>query len=262
VDAPAQSDGVRAETRLPTAGVLEELSSALASARAALSNFLDLMSLEARRAGLALMWMVAWGFVAAICIVAAWLGAMAGFAMWAVSLGIPPIAAVISVAVIDLIAGVALIYVCIGCSVYLLFFSKSGRRGANAWRASPCRLSIDQRQLCSVVRELLALRQLQVGRGRSGREPVREAHRAPAGTADTVTAEHVQTLKMKCRSGAITALHLPRTTQYGAGSELSEACEITVRLRTNGEGSRPVEMAFRLTHEQVTGQYRNDHTRR
>jgi len=43
-DAPAQSDGVRAETRLPTAGVLDELSSALASARAALSNYLDLIS--------------------------------------------------------------------------------------------------------------------------------------------------------------------------------------------------------------------------
>ena len=61
----AQSDGVRAETRQPVAGVLDELSGALASARAALLYFLDLMSLEARRAGLALMWMVAWGFVAA-----------------------------------------------------------------------------------------------------------------------------------------------------------------------------------------------------
>ena len=120
-DAPAQSDAVRAETRLPTAGVLEELSSALASARAALSNFLELISLEARRAGLALMWMVAWGFVAAICIVAAWLGLMAALAMWAVSLGFPPIAAVIAVAVINLVAGAVLIYVCIGMSRDLLF---------------------------------------------------------------------------------------------------------------------------------------------
>ena len=56
---PAQNDADRAETRLPAAGVLDELSNAFASARAALSNFLDLVSLEARRAGLALLWMVA-----------------------------------------------------------------------------------------------------------------------------------------------------------------------------------------------------------
>jgi hypothetical protein len=30
----------------------------------------------------------------------------------------------------------------------------------------------------------------------------------------------------------------------------------------NGEGSRPAEMAFGLTHEQVTGEYRNDQTGR
>jgi len=117
----AQSDGVRAETRQPAVGVLDELSGALASARAALLNFLDLMSLEARRAGLALMWMVAWGFVAAICIVGAWLGLLAAVAMWAVSLGFPPIAAAITFAAINLAAGSVLIYVCIGMSSDLLF---------------------------------------------------------------------------------------------------------------------------------------------
>jgi len=120
-DDPAQSPGVRAERPLPTAGVLDELSGAFASARAALSSFLDLMSLEARRAGLTLMWMVIWGFVAAICIVGAWVGLMAALAMWAVSLGFPPIAAVIAVAVINLAAGAVLIYVCIGMSRDLLF---------------------------------------------------------------------------------------------------------------------------------------------
>lgn len=118
---PAQNDAARAETRLPAAGVLDELSNAFASARAALSNFLDLVSLEARRAGLALLWMVAWGIVAAICIVTAWLGLMAALAMWAVSLGFPSLAAVIAVAVINLIAGAVLICVCIGMSRDLLF---------------------------------------------------------------------------------------------------------------------------------------------
>lgn len=117
----AQGDGARDEARPPAAGVLAELSSALASARAALSSFLDLVSLEARRAGLALMWLVVWGFVAAICIVGAWLGLMAAVAMWAVSLGFPPIAAVIAVALINLVAAALLIYVCIGISRDLLF---------------------------------------------------------------------------------------------------------------------------------------------
>lgn len=120
-DVLAQHDAVRAETHVPTTGVIDELSSTLASVRAALSNFLDLISLEARRAGLALMWMVAWGFVAAICIVAAWLGLMAALTMCAVSLGFPPTAAVIVVALINLIAGVVLIDVCIGISRDLLF---------------------------------------------------------------------------------------------------------------------------------------------
>jgi hypothetical protein len=120
-DAPAQSDGVRAEAPLPAAGVLDELSGALAWARAALANFLELMSLEARRAGLALMWMVVGGVVAAICIVGAWLGMMAALAMWAVSLGFPPIAAVIAVAGINLVAGAVLICVCIGMGRDLLF---------------------------------------------------------------------------------------------------------------------------------------------
>ncbi len=111
----AQSDGV------PAAGVLDELSGAFSSARAALAGFLELMALEMRRAGLALVWMAACGLIAAICIVAAWLGLLAAFALWAVSLGFPPIAAAIAVAAINLTAAVALSYVCIAMSRDLLF---------------------------------------------------------------------------------------------------------------------------------------------
>lgn len=89
--------------------------------RSALSNFLDLLSLEARRAGLALMWMVALGVIAAFCFVAAWLGMTAALAMGAVALGFPPIAAVIVVAAVNLLAGAALITVSIGMSRDLLF---------------------------------------------------------------------------------------------------------------------------------------------
>lgn len=105
----------------PASGVLAELSAALASARATLSNFLDLTSFEARRAGLALMWMVTWGFVAATCIVAAWLGLMVALAMWAITLGCPQIAVVLGVVVMNCVAAAALISLGIGMSRDLLF---------------------------------------------------------------------------------------------------------------------------------------------
>lgn len=113
--------GVPAGAGATTAGVLDELSGAFASARAALSNFLDLISLEARRAGLALVWMIAFGLVAAVCIFTAWLGLMAALAMWAVALGFPPIAVAIVFALINLVAAAVLIHVCIGISGDLLF---------------------------------------------------------------------------------------------------------------------------------------------
>ena len=94
------------------------------------------MSLEARRAGLALVWMVACGLVAAVCMVATWLGLMAALAMWAVALGLPPIAAVIAVAVANLLAGCVLIYACIGISRDLLF-SATRRQVAGKSLATP-----------------------------------------------------------------------------------------------------------------------------
>src|SRR5688572_25060337 len=123
-------------------------------------------------------------------------------------------------------------------------------------------LQVDQFQLRSVVRELLALGQLQVGSRFTRGKSVRKGHRAPAEAAGTVTAVHAQTMKMKFRAGAVAAMQLSRPAQYGAGSEPSEADERRILLRMNDEGSRPGEMAFSLTHEQVVGQYRNDHARR
>ena len=126
---PAEDGGAPAANAPPlsdggcpaTAGVLDELAGALASARAGFASFLDLLSLEARRASLALMWMVALGFIAAICGVAAWLGLMAALALWAIALGVAPVAAVLVIALLNCIAGAALIYACIGMSHDLLF---------------------------------------------------------------------------------------------------------------------------------------------
>lgn len=117
----ADTDGVRGGTALPAPGVLDELSGALTSARNALAGFLDLLTLEARRAGLALVWMAACGLMAAICIIAAWLGFMAAVALWAISLGLPAIAAVFAVAAINLAVGAVLIRVCLVKSKDLRF---------------------------------------------------------------------------------------------------------------------------------------------
>ena len=69
-------------------GIVEELSGAFASARWLLSNLLDLFSLEARRAGLTLVLMLACGAVGAILVVAAWLCLLAALVLWSVSLGV------------------------------------------------------------------------------------------------------------------------------------------------------------------------------
>ena len=119
-----------------TGGVLEEFSGAIASARATLAGFLELVTLEARRAGLALVWMVAGGLVAALCFAGAWLGLMAALAMWVVSLGVPPIAAAIGFALANLLGGAAMIYACIRISRDLMF-SATRRQLAGKPAAEP-----------------------------------------------------------------------------------------------------------------------------
>lgn len=119
--AAPRTDDVRSESSPPTPSLFKELSSAFAAARATLSSFLDLIALEARGAGLALMWMVIWGLVAALCVIAAWLGLMTALGLWAVSLGLSPIAAVIGIAVVNLAAAGGLVMICIRMSRALLF---------------------------------------------------------------------------------------------------------------------------------------------
>lgn len=134
--AQVKSDGVRADAHAPPAGVIGEFSNVLTSVRATISSFLDLISLEARRAGIALLWMAVMALIAAICLGAAWLGLMAVLAMFAVSLGLTPIAAVIAVAVTNLMAGAALIYGGISISRDLLF-SATRRQLAGKSSVSP-----------------------------------------------------------------------------------------------------------------------------
>ena len=102
-------------------GIAEELSGAFAGARGLLSNILDLFTLEARRAGLTLVLMLACGAIGAILVVAAWLGLMAALALWAVALGIGWQAAVAAVAFANLAVAGALFWLCARVSRDLLF---------------------------------------------------------------------------------------------------------------------------------------------
>jgi hypothetical protein len=120
-DASSGGKAARGETPSPPHSVLDELSDTFASARRVVSDFLELLSLEARRAGLTLVWMVACGAAAAILVVTAWLGLMAALALWAVSLGIPWVTAVTVISLANLVAAAIMTSVCIGMSRDLLF---------------------------------------------------------------------------------------------------------------------------------------------
>ena len=122
IDAAKQEGAAPADAnRRPPAGIAAELSLAFAAVRDTFSNLLELMSLEARRAGIALMWMIFLSVTAAICIVTAWLALMAVLTICAIALGLHPLAAIGALSAFNLIAGVALIYRCIGLSRDLLF---------------------------------------------------------------------------------------------------------------------------------------------
>jgi hypothetical protein len=101
-NAAAIGDDTRGLGSTPLRGVVEEVSGVLSSVRETVSSFLELVSLEARRAGAALVWMVAGGMVAGACLVATWLGLMAALAMWVTSLGLSPILAVLVVTLLNL----------------------------------------------------------------------------------------------------------------------------------------------------------------
>lgn len=105
----------------PPLGVFDELSKLLSFARETLSDFLGLVALEVRGAGLALVWMIVGALFATVLTIAAWAGLMAALAMYLVSLGVLPVAAVLGVAVVNLIAAAALLYWCVRLSRHLLF---------------------------------------------------------------------------------------------------------------------------------------------
>lgn len=97
------------------------MTATFASARMLLSDVLDLFTLEARRAGLTLLLMLACGVIGALLVAAAWLGLMAALALWAVAQGADWQVAIAAVAVSNLGAAAALFWYCLRVSRSLLF---------------------------------------------------------------------------------------------------------------------------------------------
>jgi len=117
----AATDAARNAAGGPAVGIFGELSNAFGSARATFSALLELASLEAHRAGLTLMWMAICVGVAAFCLAAGWIGLLAALALLAVLAGVPLIAAVLAITILNFVAGALLIYACAGMTKDLLF---------------------------------------------------------------------------------------------------------------------------------------------
>lgn len=105
----------------PTQGLFGAITGAFSSARQIVADFFELITLEARRAGLTLAWMVALGAMAAMFLVAAWLGLMAVLALWLVSQGMAWIGAVALVTLLNLLTAGVVVFFCVRLSRNLLF---------------------------------------------------------------------------------------------------------------------------------------------
>jgi uncharacterized membrane protein YqjE len=106
---------------LKAESIVEELTGAVASARGLLSNLLDLFGLEAQRAGLTMVLMLACGATGALLFAAAWIGLMAALALWTVTQGVGWEAALAAVAFATLVAALALCWLCVRASRGLAF---------------------------------------------------------------------------------------------------------------------------------------------
>ena len=102
------------------ARVTDAINAVYSSVRQTAADFFELVSLEMQRAGVTFMWMLAWSTFGVLLIVTAWLGLMAGLALWLISTGLSAAPVVIGIAVANLIGGAAIFYWCIHASSDLL----------------------------------------------------------------------------------------------------------------------------------------------
>ncbi len=110
-----------AATPPPIDGIVDGVANAFHSVRQVFADVLRLFSLEVRRAGLMLVWMVALGVLAVVLVFTAWLGLMSALALWAVSLGMTWISAMFVIALVNLVTATLVILYCMTLSRELLF---------------------------------------------------------------------------------------------------------------------------------------------
>jgi hypothetical protein len=109
------------ETPRPTKGFFGAFTGVFSSARQVVSNFVELVTLEARRAGVTVVWMAALAVAAAMLVVTAWLALMVAFAVWLISQGMTLAGAIAVIAVTNLLVAAILGFVCFTMSRNLLF---------------------------------------------------------------------------------------------------------------------------------------------
>jgi uncharacterized membrane protein YqjE len=103
-----------------TARLGDAINTVLSSVRRTAADFFELLSLELHRAGVTLMWMLALSTFGVLLVVTAWLGLMAGLALWLISFDWPAAAVVSGIALANLLGGAAIFYWCIRASSDLL----------------------------------------------------------------------------------------------------------------------------------------------
>lgn len=118
----------------PADGIFSGIAGAFSSVRRIFADLFRLFSLEVRRAGLTLMWMVALGAMAALLAVTAWLGLMGAAALWAVSHGATWASAIVAIALANMVAAAASMFVCVTMSRNLLFPATQRQLDASSTR--------------------------------------------------------------------------------------------------------------------------------
>jgi len=112
----------RAEAALPaTDEIIGSVAIAFNSTRRVVADLFRLFTLEVRRAGLSLTWMLALGVLAALLMATAWYSLMMALALWAVSLGLTWIGAMLALALVNLVTAAMVVFSCVGLSRNLLF---------------------------------------------------------------------------------------------------------------------------------------------
>jgi uncharacterized membrane protein YqjE len=112
----------RAEAAPPaTDEIIGSVAIAFNSTRRVVADLFRLFTLEVRRAGLSLTWMLALGVLAALLMATAWYSLMAALVLWAVSFGLTWIGAMLAIALVNLVTAAMVVFSCVGLSRNLLF---------------------------------------------------------------------------------------------------------------------------------------------